>query len=480
MGININKFITKRMRWGADMTELNHLGAAALIKPYKFEGILTRIFAAETYADNPLSQMMLGKERTITSNEWEWDLEGANTRPLTVIEKVDESDAPGKWGESFKIKFDEDWWVEGDVITPGTQFQEFQCRIKHNPYRSGNGFIYELELVSDDNTRFVPAQYLNPGWSWGKLYSTYGEAATRGGSMDFSAPISMRNKLGKIRKQYKVTDYAAEEVLAVKLIDREGRVYNKWTNYAEVECNRKWQREIEYAYWFNRTGNIIGENGRKVDSFPGIIQQIQEGGWNYAYNVLSAKLINEFMMDIYFGRVAPGNQRHITAWTGEVGMIKFNEMMQDVFAKNGWVITNSNWSPVQKASSPMHQNAYSLGYQFVEYRMPNGCTLTLNHLPLLDDTQINFDRDEISGYPKSSSMFLFLDFAPAGKSKSNIELINKADGFKFGYVNGLVSPYGPLRGGSAAHSGEFYEMSFSKEFGIHIEDTTRCGMLYMN
>lgn len=481
MGVNINKLITKRMDWGGQMTEHNHLGKAGWIKPEHLDGVLTKIFASQIYADNPLSQMMLGKERTVTSNEWEWELEAAHTRPLTVIEDVSDDDHPGKWGESFKVKFDEDWWVEGDVITPGTQFQDQQCRIKHNPYRSGNGYIYELELVTDDNTKQVSKKFLEPGTSWGKLYSTYGEAATRGGSMTFSGNIAMRDHLGKLRKQYKVTDYAAEEVLAVKVVGSDGNMYNSWVNYAEVECNRLWRREIETAIWYNRTSSRIkGENGRKVDSFAGIMEKIEDGGWRYGYNVLTAKLINEFMMDIYFGRVAPGNQRHLTAWTGEVGMLKFNEMMQDVFAKNGWVIQNSNWSPVQKTSSPMHQNAYALGFQFVEYRMPNGCTLSLNHLPLLDDTVINMELDELTGYPKSSSMFLFLDLAPAGKAKSNIEIMVKKDGFKWGYVNGLVSPYGPIRGGQAAHEGEFYSVSYSKEFGVHIEDVTRCGMLYMN
>lgn len=478
MGTNISKFITKRMPWNGEMTELNHLGAALAAQPYKFEGPMTRIFASKTIFDNPFLKMNIGREKTITSNEWEWEIKGADRKPLTLIEHIGSEN--GKYGQTITLRFDEDYWVEGDVVTPGDQFQNKQCRIMRNPYRSGNGWIYELQLVTNDQTEYVDAEYLNPGSRWMKLYSTYGEAATRGGSMQFSGGMAMRDHLGKIRKQYKVTDYATEEVLAVKMIDANGGSHSKWVSYAEVEFNKEWQREIELACWYNKDGYIIGENGRKVDSFAGIIQKIYNDGWKYPYNVLTAKTIEEFIMDIYFGRTNPNSsERKLTAWTGEVGMIKFSHLIQSEYGKNGWLVVNDQFNPVQKTTSPYHSNAYSYGYQFTEYKMANGASLTLIHNPLFDNPDYNQEVDPITGYPKSSQMFLFMDLAPVGKSKSNVEMVVKKDGFKFWYVEGGISPYGPKHGGTAAHSGEWYEMHFSKEFGIHIEDPTRTGVMYM-
>ena len=74
--------------------------------------------------------------------------------------------------------------------------------------------------------------------------------------------------------------------------------------------------------------------------------------------------------------------------------------------------------------------------------------------------------------------FTFLDFS-GGDGQSNVQLVSKKDGYKFGYVNGLVGPYGPAKGGQMSHSGEYYSMHVSKECGVHIEDITKCGELIL-
>ena len=43
-----------------------------------------------------------------------------------------------------------------------------------------------------------------------------------------------------------------------------------------------------------------------------------------------------------------------------------------------------------------------------------------------------------------------------------MKIMNKKDGFAFGYVQGLYGPYGPINGGTAAHSGSYYEMHVEK------------------
>ena len=47
--------------------------------------------------------------------------------------------------------------------------------------------------------------------------------------------------------------------------------------------------------------------------------------------------------------------------------------------------------------------------------------------------------------------------------------MNKKYGFAFGYVQGLYGPYGLINGGTAAHSGSYYEM--------HVENLVVC--IYM-
>lgn len=478
-----SKMKFKQMPWHANMTELNHLGAMLVAKPHVFEGKMNQLFSAQNYySDNPMSSIAWtsGAEMTIGSNEWEWSLTGATEKPLVVVENVEPSSntTPGQGKTTFRVKLDENWFIAGDVITPGTAGQKYQCRIMEDPQRHGNGWVYNVRLVTDDFQAFLPVALLQTGQQWAKLYSTYGEADHEDGSTQYHAPLALSDSLGKFRKKYQVTDYAAEQVLAVKLQDTKGGNHDTWINYAEVEYWRQWYRELETAYWYNRRANSIeSSSGRKVDTFSGIQEKLEDSHLHY-YSELTAKLIEEYLMDIFYSRVKPGSKRHIKVFTGEYGMLLFNRAMQDLLDKRGWFIANDNFNPVQKTKSEYNSNAYAYGYQFVKYIMHNGAELELVHNPLYDDRRIHFEIDPITGYPVESMRFTFLDFS-GSDGTSNIKLVSKRNGYKFGYVAGLITPYGPQKGSLMSHSGEYYSMHVSKECGIHIEDITRCGELIL-
>lgn len=482
----LGRIQTKQMPWHANMTELNHLGASLAIEPEKFEGPVTQLFSAQNiYSDNPLSSiaMLSGAEKEITSNEWEWKKKGATDKPSVVLENVElaTNTTPGQGRTMFKIKLDNNWYVSGDTLTPGTAGQTYQVRVMEDPMKHGNGWVYKVRLVNDDFQAFLPVSLLQPGQQWSKLFSTYEEGAVQDGSTVYSTPISLRNSLGKLRKKYMVTDYAAEQVLAIQLVDKKGNKHNSWINYAEVEYWRQWYKELEIARWYNRKAKSIeGSTGRSVDTFSGIREQIEADGHTHYYTNLTAKLIEDFLMDIFYSRTSPGSQRKIKVFTGEYGMKIFSEAMNDLLSKRSWFIANGNFNPVQKTSSPYNSNAYAYGYQFVKYIMHNGAELELVHQPLYDDRSINFEIDPITGYPVESMRFTFLDFSGTESgASSNIQLVSKKNGFKFGYMNGLISPYGPVKGGQMSHSGEFYSMHASKELGVHIEDATKCGELIL-
>jgi hypothetical protein len=478
-----NKLITKQMPWHANMTELNHLGAALLTKPTVFESKMTQIFTAHRYSDNPLSMALAGKgTKTIKTTTWEWDLKGANARPLVVLENVEPegNTTLGKFKQTFKLKLDEDWYLAGDVIHPGSSNKKYQVRIQTNPIKHGKGYVYEVRLMSDDPQAFLPQKYVAQGTQWAKLYSQYEEAADQSGSTQYSLPISMQNRMGRFRKKYRITGDAHQEVLAVKIPDSKGKYHDAWIKYAEVEYWEQWYRELERGYWYSRsTDTVIGANGRPIFSGPGV-QEMLEDSHTHGYSVLTAKLVEEYLMDIFYSRVKPGKGRKIRGYSGEYGMINFHRAIQDWGSKKGFIqIVDSLF--VDKSSSQYHANGLAAGYQFVKYRMANGCELELVHQPLYDDREINFEIDPVTGYPTESQRITFLDFSGGDglSDGGNIQLVDKANSFKLGYIHGLTSPYGPVNNKAMAHSGDFYEMHVQKQCGVHIEDVSRCGELIL-
>lgn len=477
-----NKLITSRMPWHANMTELNHLGAAMIAKPEVFESKMTQIFTSKNYySGNPMSAVLsqMGNEKTIDKSSWEWQLKGANTRPLISVENIEVGNStPGKFKTDFKLKLDEDWYLPGDVISPGSTNKKLQCRIQEKVGKQGNGYVYIVRLMTDDPQISLPVTYLEQGQKWSKLFAQYEEAAEQSGSTQYSLPMTLQNRMSRFRKMYRVTGDAAQEVLAVKIPGPDGSLHDAWIKYAEVEYWQQWYKELERGYWYSRSTNtVIGANGRPILSGPGIQEQLEDGH-NFHYSHLSAKLIEEYLMDIFYSRVKPGQGREIKAFTGEYGMLQFHRAIQDIMEKRGFIQVVDDMF-IKKTKSDYNANALEYGYQFTKYRMANGSTLELIHNPLYDDREINFEIDPVSGYPMESQRITFLDFSN-NEGGNNIQVVNKKNSTKLGYVGGMQTPYGPTTGNKAmAHAGDYYEMHIQKQCGIHIEDVTKCGELIL-
>lgn len=478
-----NKMVTKQMPWHANMTELNHLGAALLTKPTVFEPKMTQLFTTQRYSENPLSAMLAGKqEKTIGTTVWEWELRGASARPLVILERVepDSNTTPGKFKQVFKIKLDEAWYIPGDVLNPGTSNKKYQVRVQNQPIKHGNGWVYEVRGMSDDPQWYMPTQYLNAGTQWAKLFSQYEEGAEQSGSTQYSMPIAMQNRMSRFRKQYRVTGDAANEVLAVKIADNNGRMHDSWIKYAEVEYWEQWYRELERGYWYSRsTDTVLGSTGRPVLSGPGVQEQLEDSHV-HKYTTLTARLIEEYLMDIFYSRVKPGKGRKIAGYSGEYGMIQFHRAIMQWQKEKGFIqVVDSTF--ITKESSEFNAQSLGAGFQFVRYRMANGSELTLIHNPLYDDREINFEIDPVTGYPLESQRITFLDFRGQGEGGDNIKLMNRANSFKLGYVAGLHTPYGPTTGNKLmSHSGDYYEMHVQKQCGVHIDDVSRCGELILD
>lgn len=476
-----SKLVTKDMEWTANMTELNHLGKALLVEPTKLGGTMDQLFSAKNvYSDNPLLSVLMGNkttEDTIDSMSWEWEVKGASSRPLVVLENVEAGNTtPGRYRRPFKLKLDQDWFKVGDVLCPGADNKKFQARVV-DFVRDGEGWVYTLRMMTDGKDVFMPVKFLKVGTQWAKLFAQYEEGAKEGGSTTFSTPLALKNSMSKFRKEYEITDYASTAVLAVGVPDKKGKVHKSWIRYAEVEYWQQWYRELERGSWYTRSAkSVLGSTGRPVTSGPGVQEQLEDSHIEY-YSHLNVKLIEEYLMDIFYSRTKPGQGRKVRGYTGEYGMMEFHRIIQDWMNKSGFIKNVEVFT--SKVSSDLNENALQAGYQFVRYVMANGLVLELIHNPLYDDREINFEIDPITGYPVASQRITFLDFASEGK-ESNVKLKKKKDGEAFTYVEGLYGPYGPKRnGGSSAHSRECYEMHVSKVCGVHIHDITRCGELIL-
>lgn len=469
------------MKWIANMTELNHLGAALIAKPHVFKGKIDTLFSARNiYAGNPLTGILAGDKLTeeyIDSSSWEWQVKDANVRPLMSMGNANAPEVTKPCGNrQYAILWvEEKWWLPGDVVYPGTSNKKFQVRIVDNAKPRGDGYIYTIRMNSDNPKDFMPAKFFEAGVLWSKLFSQYGEATEQSGSTVFSFPITLQNSMSKYRKQYSITDYASMEVLAVKVPDSNGKYHDMWMRYAEVEYWLQWKQELERGVWYSRSAHtVLDANGRPVRMGAGIQEQLEDAE-RHQYNILTHDLLEDFVMGICYGRTKPNQSTVIRAYTGEYGMINIHKAAVESMNKGGFIRNIENYT--EKVKSPYHKNAMAFGYQFVKLYLANGRVLEVVHNPMYDDPGINTEIDEITGKPKESQRITFLNFSGESLS-SNIKLMKRNKGFAFGYVEGLYGPYGPSQSGKMAHSGDYYEMHVREDLGVHISDISQCGELF--
>lgn len=101
------------------------------------------------------------------------------------------------------------------------------------------------------------------------------------------------------------------------------------------------------------------------------------------YNTFSIKLIEDALYELSASKLGLGD-RYFVIKTGERGAIQFHKAVLNVVS--GWtqfILDNSSIGVIEKTQSKLHTNALSAGFQFVEYKAPNGVRVKIDVDPLI-------------------------------------------------------------------------------------------------
>lgn len=100
------------------------------------------------------------------------------------------------------------------------------------------------------------------------------------------------------------------------------------------------------------------------------------------YNTFSLKLLEDALYELSASKLDFGD-RYFLIKTGERGAIQFHKAVLNVVS--GWtqfVLDSSSTRVIEKTESRLHSNALSAGFQFVEYKAPNGVRVKIDVDPL--------------------------------------------------------------------------------------------------
>lgn len=406
MSGKLGKFQTQSFNHWKGTTRDNHIGAIFQASPQKATNIMVKLMAYHRgkTLDSFLNEFPVKEFEN--DEEFYWEVVGSSRRNIPLKEArtsagvvvTSSSNNVGVNGDFFYLVFAEDWFADGEVIV-GNLNQAYPFRILGDGIIEGTNTKYKVELMGGITTG-CPAERLLAGERFSVDFAPVEKEFSRKvGDVRYSSPISMRNEWSKIRIHTKVGGNMLGKKLAVgipmyKEIGNgkiQVQVANTWMHNVDFELETQFSDAKNNVLAFgtsNRNANgeykNFGKSGSVIKTGAGLFEQMEVSNTTY-YNKFSIKLLENALYDLSAANLDIKDRLFVIK-TGERGAVLFHKAVLD--SVSGWTqftLDNSSVGVVQKTTSPLHSNALSAGYQFVEWKAPNGVRVKLDIDPMYDD-----------------------------------------------------------------------------------------------
>ena len=262
----------------------------------------------------------------------------------------------------------------------------------------GTNAVYKVELAGG-NVSGVPAERLLEGERFSiEAAFVEKELSRKVGDVRFTSPVSMRNEWSVVRIQHKVAGSMLNKKLAVGIPiikQTDGRytksTVNMWMHNVDWEVEQQFSDYKNNALAFGRSNRNqngeymnFGKSGNVIKTGAGLFEQMEVANTMY-YNTFSLKLLEDALYEMSASKLDMGD-RYFLIKTGERGAIQFHkEVLKTISGWTQFVLDNSSLNVVQKTQSQLHTNSLSAGFQFVEYKAPNGVRVKIDVDPFYDD-----------------------------------------------------------------------------------------------
>ena len=405
MAGKLGKFQMVGFQHWKGLTKENHLGSIFQLAPQKATNLMVQLLAF--YRGKTLDTFLnqFPTKEFEDDSEYYWDVIGSSRRNIPLVEARDEngnvvtseSANVGAGTAPFYLVFPEDWFADGEYIV-GNLNEVYQFRILGEPRMEGTNAVYKVELAGG-NTTGCPAERLLAGERFSvEAAFVEKEMSRKVGDVRFSSPVSMRNEWSTIRIQHKVEGSMLNKKLAVgiPIMKPAASGYTKsvatmWMHNVDWEVEQQFSEYKNNALAFGRSNRNangeymnFGKSGNVIKTGAGLFEQMEVSNTMY-YNTFSLKLLEDALYELSAAKLDFGD-RYFIIKTGERGAINFHkEVLKTVSGWTQFVLDNNSIGVVQKTQSQLHTNSLSAGFQFVEYKAPNGVRVKIDVDPFYDD-----------------------------------------------------------------------------------------------
>jgi hypothetical protein len=483
------------------------------------------LWAMAQKVEMPLYQMSSfgGKNVIMVDNprgEYKWQTPVVQDLPYIVedIESINET--KGIDGTTFKIKLSRREFGHGDIITYD-KYNGVEMYIvpDQDILPLGDGFVYTVQLVNNDSSKFLENKFLASGTKVFRKGSARGEYGERfsdiqiqsgyrefynfvGGaeahvhySISSRADLMIKGGLNAdgtvpVTEIWRNFDQNMDPAVAnlENMVSRMGKDYVKramsngtlsrtFLTTMEAAHLSKVATDIETYLMWGQGGKVRQDGPDDIRLSVGLWKQL-DNSFKRVYNKsgFNLDMFRSEIYNFYAGKVefkGPDPKRQLIVQTGMGGMRMVNEAIKREAVNSGLVIQAAENNGVGAISGKgMDLN---FGFAFTSYVIPFLANVKFVLNPAFDNVHTNdIENPIIDGFPLSSYNFIIFDITD--NTNDNIFLLKLSwdNQLKWWYQNGTMDYMGRTQGFQSSGQFNGYRVMMTQTMpSIWVKDPTK-------
>ncbi len=480
------------------------------------------LWAMAQKVEMPLYQMSSFGGKNVISvdnnrGEYKWQIPVTQDLPY-ITEDVESANATkGIDGQAFKIKVNKRSFGHGDIITYDKYNGVEMYITADDIIPAGDGFIYTVQLVNNDNAKFLDNKYLKVGtkvFRKGSARGEYGERFSDIGNVN-AGFREFYNYVGgaEAHVHYSVSSRADLMMKGGMKADGTVPVVELWRNfdksvdpsvsnledmaskmgkdyvkkaYQSGQLTRTFLTSLEAAHLTKIANDIEtylmwGQGGKVKQDGPDDIR-LSVGLWKqldnsfkriYNKGSFNLDLFKSEIFNFFNGKVefqGPDPKRQLIVQTGLGGMKLVNEAIKKEAINSGLVINASEVGAITGKGMDLN-----FGFAYTQYVIPFLANVKFVLNPAFDNIHTNdIENPIIDGFPLSSYNFIIFDITE--NTNDNIFLLKLSwdNQLKWFYQNGTMDYMGRTQGFQSSGNFNGYRVFMTQTMpAIWVKDPTK-------
>jgi len=482
------------------------------------------IWAMTQKVEMPLYQLSSfgGKNVIMVDNargEYKWQTPVSQDLAY-IIEDIEPANlAKGVDGTTFKIKINKREFGHGDIITFDKYNGAEMYITADDILPLGDAFIYTVQLVNNDNYKFLENKYLSPqtkvfrkGSARGEYGERFSDIQTKAGFREFynfvggaeahvhysiSSRADLMLKGGmhadgtvpvtEIWRNFdksldpsisKIEDIASK--MGKDYLKRavgNGTLTRTFLTTMEAAHLTKISTDIESYLMWGHGGRLKQDGPDDMRLSVGLWKQL-DNSFKRVYNkaTFSLELFRGEIYNFYAGRVefqGPDPKRQLIVQTGMGGMRLVNEAIKREAVNSGLVIQAASNNGIGAITGQGMDLNY--GFAFTSYVIPFLANVKFVLNPAFDNLHTNdIENPIIDGNPLSSYSFVIFDITDTGNDNIFLLKLSWDNQLKWWYQNGTMDYMGRTQGFQSSGQFNGYRVMMSQTMpAIWVKDPTK-------